>query len=254
MVHVQEVSQVLAGAPAPMPSSSTGLGQRQGGAPASLVLGMEGGGLVLAAAGVDQVSLAVYELDVELLFSQDPFNAFSAASQATARLGGGRAAGSSFSFIRPAHSLDRLALTSLPHAPGGRPGRCLHLPTLLAGLPPNTSLMVQVAGGGLVALLPLFCCSLLVHTFTALGLLQVVEKQSGQAVVAAYVKVFSQGAGEGRASAPPAFHKDGYTDLLGRFDFWSLSDGRPRKVAALAVLVAHPAHGETVMQVQPPPH
>ncbi|KAJ9511480.1 hypothetical protein QJQ45_029859, partial [Haematococcus lacustris] len=55
MTHtLEEVSQVLAGAPAPMPLSSTGLGQRQGGGPASLVLGKEGDGLVLAAAGVEQ--------------------------------------------------------------------------------------------------------------------------------------------------------------------------------------------------------
>ena len=66
----------------------------------------------------------------------------------------------------------------------------------------------------------------------------------------AYVKVFVQtnsGGSKGR------FYKDGYTDICGCFDYMGINDTKHLlQVKALSLLVLHPTHGAVVRQLQPP--
>lgn len=78
---------------------------------------------------------------------------------------------------------------------------------------------------------------------------------TGSPVVAAYVKVFSCSPDAPGSSPAASFHKDGYTDRRGRFDYWQLTTGEAGlRYGRLAVLVHHAQLGSTVVQVTPPPH
>ena len=73
-----------------------------------------------------------------------------------------------------------------------------------------------------------------------------------QPAAAAYVKVFAHR----RGAAAPAFHKDGYTDVRGKFDYASVTSGGGRSgggVERYAMLVASPAWGSVIEEAPPPP-
>ena len=70
----------------------------------------------------------------------------------------------------------------------------------------------------------------------------------GQPLPRTYVKVFARD-----ANGKVRFHKDGYTDLRGRFDYASVSgptDGG--EAERYALLVLHEEHGALVREVAPP--
>ena len=48
------------------------------------------------------------------------------------------------------------------------------------------------------------------------------------------------------------FHKDGYTDLRGRFDYVSLSDDPNRGANRYAVLVLDEQRGAVIREINPP--
>ena len=74
----------------------------------------------------------------------------------------------------------------------------------------------------------------------------VTDPVSGAPVPQAYVKVFARNE-EGEVR----FHKDGYTDLRGRFDDVSLSDD-PGRARNYAVLVLDEQRGALIREVAPP--
>jgi hypothetical protein len=62
-----------------------------------------------------------------------------------------------------------------------------------------------------------------------------------------YVKVYAR-LGDGAVK----FHKDGYTDLRGRFDYASVSTPERAPVARFAVLVLSDEHGAQIREAAPP--
>ena len=76
------------------------------------------------------------------------------------------------------------------------------------------------------------------------GQVQVLDDQ-GKRLAAAHVKVYARFSG-GKVK----FYKDGYTDLRGRFDYQSVS-GTKGLIERFAVLIMHPEHGATVMEITP---
>jgi hypothetical protein len=63
----------------------------------------------------------------------------------------------------------------------------------------------------------------------------------------AYVKVFAR-----LPDGSVRFHKDGYTDLRGRFDYASLSDDPNNTAQRYAVLVLDEQRGAVIREVAPP--
>jgi len=80
----------------------------------------------------------------------------------------------------------------------------------------------------------------------AKGKLLVTRQDTGQRVPGAYVKVYSQT----KSSSKPEFFKDGYTSVLGEFDYLSLNTRQLENTAMLAVLVEHPELGSIVRVVE----
>jgi hypothetical protein len=200
--------------------------QNQLGAEApSLAFTLKGSQLRIAARNLAGCLLRLYPIDVELLFSRNPY------------MGGGQVPGR-FTFARPAFE-KRLALDA----------KATETEVELPEAYRRRNLIVEIAGegvdGGRVAYTP---NALTVQVVANYGQVRVLSTADGKAVAGAYVKVYSRSG----AGAPAVFYKDGYTDLRGLFDYASISTDGLGAVESFAVLVLDDKLGAAIMQAPPP--
>ena len=172
-----------------------------------------------------------YEMDVELLFSRNPF-----AQQFRGQ----------FSSIKPNLSLD-VAVGEVPVA-GGEENRTssttrIPIPAALQ----NKNVLVEIVGGGLTRAHAYYSHSLSVQVIENYGQLKVTHPVTGQPVTKAYVKVYAQ-----MADGSVKFYKDGYTDVRGRFDYASLNTNDLDIATKFSVLVLSDANGALVREANPP--
>ncbi|MEX1024612.1 MAG: hypothetical protein WD226_05995 [Planctomycetota bacterium] len=190
-----------------------------GGRVAVLEFELHDDALAIRHENVARVEVGFYETDVEFLFSANPFDADEAESVA---------------FVRP-NASDVIE-------PGGAAG--VTRVDIPAGLG-NANLVVEVRAGGIVRRRARYASELSVRARTDAGELSVGIGDRG--LPAAYVKVYAR-----RASGAIEFHKDGYTDLRGRFDYVSLTGPDAQPTERYAVLVLHPEHGAVVRELEAP--
>ena len=69
-------------------------------------------------------------------------------------------------------------------------------------------------------------------------IVQVLGSATRKPLAKAYVKVYAEDRNGG-----VSFHKDGYTDLRGKFDYLSSTSADPSKIKRVALLVSHPENG-----------
>jgi hypothetical protein len=79
------------------------------------------------------------------------------------------------------------------------------------------------------------------------GQLRVTDSTTGKALPKVYVKTYVR-----LADGQVKFHKDGYTDLRGRFDYASVSTPEHSPPARFAVLVLSDEHGALIREADPP--
>ena len=79
------------------------------------------------------------------------------------------------------------------------------------------------------------------------GQLRVTETKDNKTVPKTYVKVYARG-----TDGQTRFHKDGYTDLRGRFDYVTQSNNPLDNVAEYSILVLSPEYGAVVKKAMPP--
>ena len=177
---------------------------------------------------VDNVRLNYYLMDVELMFSRNPFMPASSSVQAV---------------IEP----NRTELVAVESS-GKVVRKRWEVPAELA----NKNLVLEVIAGGLVRSLPIYSNSLSVDMSTSLGRLQVAS--AGEKVGAdrrpasgAYVKVYAK-----HQDGKVRFFKDGYTDLRGEFDYATLSTPDLETAVRLSVLVLSPDFGAWIRECDPP--
>ncbi len=187
----------------------------------SLALKAETGKLWLTAHHVGQVTLNLYPMDIELMFSRKPFLAEGATD---------------FAVIRPALS------QTLKIKANGEPEE-LTLPAAYA----KRNLMVEVVGKGRRAATAWYANQLRVRVIQDYGQIDVRGAADGKPLPTTYVKVFARGA-DGREQ----FWKDGYTDLRGRFDYLSRNDRKPEEAVEFSILVLHPELGAEIHSATPP--
>jgi hypothetical protein len=187
----------------------------------SLALKAETGKLWLTAYAVGEVTLNLYPMDIELMFSRKPFLAEGATD---------------FAVIRPALS------QTLTVKANGEPEE-LVLPADYA----KRNLMVEVVGRGRRAATAWYANQLRVRLIQDYGQVDVRSAKDGKPLPTTYVKVFARGA-DGREQ----FWKDGYTDLRGRFDYLSRNDRKPEEAVEFAILVLHPEMGAEIHNATPP--
>ena len=73
------------------------------------------------------------------------------------------------------------------------------------------------------------------------------ETAGGKAVGKVYVKVYAK-----LADGSVKFHKDGYTDLRGRFDYVSVNTPERQAIERFAILVLSEDRGAAIREVAPP--
>ncbi|MFW5752642.1 MAG: hypothetical protein ACOCYV_01185, partial [Planctomycetota bacterium] len=187
-----------------------------------LGLARAGERLALEWRGMEKIDLRFFFMDVELLFTRDPFLDANDGATAVA--------------IAPNHS----RTIALPQ-PIGR------MEVALSAAVANRNLLIEAVGAGKRRSLSLYNNAMDVAFVEAYGQVAVSDRTTGAPLDTVYVKVYRRDpAGEVH------FHKDGYTDLRGRFDYVTINELTLDDVAAFAVLVLSEDHGAVVEQVEPP--
>jgi len=198
--------------------------QNQGGLAATepnveMVVNAEG--VTLTYQNIDTVRVNYYLMDVELLFSTSPFV---------------QRAGGQFSTIKP-------NATNLVKLPAARNKHVFSLPAEFQG----RNVLVEVTAGGKTRSVSHFASTMTVNMSENYGQLQVTETAGAKAVSKVYVKVYAK-----LADGSVKFHKDGYTDLRGRFDYSSVNTPERQAIGRFAILVLSEDRGAVIRDVAPP--
>ncbi|GDY07085.1 hypothetical protein LBMAG52_05710 [Planctomycetia bacterium] len=202
---------------------------------------------------LDEVKVSYYLMDVELLFSRNPF-----VQQFRGQ----------FSMIQP-NRMDTVALvdrkqvavlpndggtgsgsTAEPETPPKPEGTKATQGSKKVELPMdlhNKNVLVEITGGGQTKTQAYYSNSLTVQLIENYGQLKVTHSTTNKPIAKAYVKVYAQ-----RPDGSSRFYKDGYTDLRGRFDYSSLNTNDLDAVAKFSVLVMSDEHGAIVKEANPP--
>lgn len=186
-----------------------------------VIVKVEGDVLRIDHRNAKQATLNFYGVDLELLFSKAPF----------VREGLQRMA-----MVRPTESR-QLEFD-------GSSGRAR---VDLDGNLRRQTLLVEVVSGASRSTALYYGGDLTTYVSESYGQLQVSDSQSGRPVRGAYVKVYAR-----RPSGAIRFHKDGYTDLRGRFDYASVSAGDAKDATRYAILVKSDEQGATLHDVAAP--
>ena len=170
---------------------------------------------------LDRVLVNYYLMDIELLFSRNPFVQHSSGQ---------------FSQIRP-NLTDTIEL-----AKGGKRHE-FALPNELL----NRNVLVEIVGAGQTKSQAYFSNSLSVQLIENYGQLRVTGADSGEPLSTVYVKAYAR-----MKDGSVRFFKDGYTDLRGRFDYSSLNTNELDHVDRFALLILSEAHGAIVREAAAP--
>ncbi|PRQ06555.1 hypothetical protein ENSA7_38750 [Enhygromyxa salina] len=188
---------------------------------ASLDLRVEASTITLSYQNLQSCTLSCYRMDIELLFSRQPFM---------------KDQSQRFSIVQPNYS-EQITL------PPDRTEHRFELPAEFRGA--NT--IIEVLGAGLRRSQANYAHELQVRVIEQFGQLRVHERAGGKPIARAYVKVYAR-----KHGGAVEFYKDGYTDLRGAFDYASLSTDELDRVEQFAVLVQTEQRGALIREAAPP--
>ena len=187
----------------------------------ALDLKIDGREVVINYQNLKALEVRYYLMDVELLFSRNPFVK--------------EHGGTQFSYIQPNLSkqfkLDDKKTTFK-----------FDLPKQLS----NRNILVEARAGGVVRTQAHYSNSMAIQVIDRFGNLRVTDGKN-RPLSKVYVKAYAR-----FNNGEVKFYKDGYTDLRGRFDYSSLSTNELDRVQRFALLVLSDEHGAKVQEVAPP--
>jgi hypothetical protein len=188
---------------------------------ANFELKAEGRNVTLDYRNLDRVRLNYYEMDLEFLFSSNPF-----VNEDSGR----------FSFVRP-------NVTLLKELPKNEASLTFEIPAQFA----NRNVLVEAVGAGKKRAVAVYANALKVQIVENYGRLDVRHADTGKPLPKAYVKVYAR-FNDGTVK----FFKDGYTDLRGQFDYVSLNTNEIDNVERISVLIMSEKDGALVRETAPP--
>ncbi len=188
---------------------------------ASFDLEVEGRAVKIAYQALPRCTINYYLMDIELLFSRNPFV--------------GQYAGQC-AFIRPNATEERALDPEKTEVTFDIPAQFQ-----------ARNVMIEAAGAGVKKSKAYFSNALAVQVIEGYGQVKVAAEKDGKALSAVYVKVYAK-----QKDGAVKFYKDGYTDLRGRFDYASLSTDDLDRVERFALLVMSEEHGAVVREAAPP--
>jgi len=186
-------------------------------------LKVESGTVTLNYQNLDGCTVNYYEMDIELLFSRNPFVQSGSA-------------GGQFSYIRPN------ATATLKLDPKGRTHE-FKLPKAFL----DTNVLVEIVAGGVKKSKAYYSNSLALQVIEMYGQVKVAHAKTGKPLPKVYVKVYAR-----MKDGSVRFYKDGYTDIRGRFDYVSLNTNELDNVARFSLLVMSEDHGAVIREAAPP--
>src|SRR5262245_32133479 len=167
------------------------------------------------------VRVNYYLMDVELLFSRNPFV---------------QQFGDQFATIRP-NSTREVPL------PASQSRLAIPLPEDLTG----RNVLVEVTAAGKSRAMPYYAAAMDVRVTETYGQLRAADV-GGKPLAKVYVKVYAR-----LADGQVKFHKDGYTDHRGRFDYASVSTRDKLPISRFSILALSTDRGAQVREAAPPP-
>jgi len=176
-------------------------------------------GITIRSQHVAALELRFFEMDVELLFSRQPFVQSDV---------------SRFSFIEPGHreQLAELGAEQRVAWPAALRGR---------------NVVVEAVAAGMRAARVHYANDLAINLAHQYGQVRVQRASDLSALPASYVKVYAR-----KRGGAVAFYKDGYSDLRGWFDYASLSTSELDDVERFAILVSDETAGAAILEAAPP--
>lgn len=198
----------------------------------SLEFDVTGTTVTFRSQNLESAHLNLYPMDLELLFSRDPF--------ATTGSGGNGGSGGS--------GQDQSGFRNVAPAT-----RVVHNPDAPFTIPlayQSRNLMFEAVAGGLRRSQPIFANRLNVAWVEPYGRLTVTHADGAndaKPLPLTYIKVYAR-----HADGSVRFFRDGYTDFRGQFDYAANTTQALAGVQRLAVLVLHDEHGGLVRDVAPP--
>lgn len=183
-------------------------------------LALDREGIELSWQELATLELRFFAMDIELLFSRQPFV---------------QADVSRFSYIEPGHR-EQVALTASPQR--------VPWPENMRG----KNVVVEAVAAGARKAKVHYAHDLNIVVAAQFGQVRVTRASSKKPAPAAYVKVYGR-----RRDGEVAFYKDGYTDVRGWFDYASLSTDELDATERFAILVHADDLGATIVEAEPPP-
>jgi hypothetical protein len=187
----------------------------------ALELQVEAGKIRLDYRNLKTCTLNFYPMDIELLFSRNPF-----LQDGTAQ----------FSYIRP-------LLGRTVELPAGKDMLSVDLPAEFKA----KNVMVEALGAGARKTQAYYANTLKVQMIETYGQLVVTHAETRKPVPGTYVKVYAKLAG-----GEVKFIKDGYTDLRGRFDYASINTNEADNAQRFSMLILSDEFGAVVREAAPP--
>ncbi|MDF1812713.1 MAG: hypothetical protein P1V20_10880 [Verrucomicrobiales bacterium] len=181
----------------------------------------EGAKVMINYQNLDKVMVNYYEMDLEFLFSSQPFVS---------------ADSGQFSYIKPNFSESK-------NLPEQNDLFSFELPKRFHG----KNVLVEVVGGGRKQSEAVYANDLKVRLAENYGRIEVRKTADGSPIPKSYIKVYAR-----LRDGNVKFFKDGYTDLRGKFDYVSLNTGELEQVERLSILVMSEKHGAVVKEAAPP--
>lgn len=169
---------------------------------------------------VKTLTVNYYLIDLELLFSNQPF-----AQKHSNR----------YSTIYPNH-------TQTIAMPNNKQQYSIDIPKQYKQI----NVMIEVSAAGLTRSKPNYAHGMAIQLIENYGQLKIKDSH-GKPLKQVYIKVYAQ-----YKNAKTRFYKDGYTDLAGRFDYTSLNTDELSRVKKFSMLIASEHDGATVKEAMPP--
>ena len=185
---------------------------------ASMELVQDSLGLHLYHNQLGTVTVRYFQMDIEALFSRQPFEQHTGASLAWGE--------PSSSEVIDLESAKEPLLIELPESLQ------------------NTNVLVQVSSEQNVVSRMVYSNQLKVVAGKENGILQVLHRDTREPLDATYIKVFGRD-----AFGKVEFYKDGYTDLKGEFDYLRQTKRSLSGLTEFAILIVHPKYGTRVIEL-----
>jgi hypothetical protein len=135
------------------------------------------------------------------------------------------------------------ATSQVVQLPAGKDKVVIPLPDDLQ----KKNMLVEVTAAGKTRIATYFATDMDVKFTENYGSLKVADTVNGKPLTNVYIKVYAK-----LADGSVKFHKDGYTELRGRFDYASVNTPERQAIQRSAVLILSEDHGAGIKEAAPP--